>query len=69
MPNLAMNSWVFLETKVDPTEVRDEIEDFDEKVALVKAKLDLENSEEAKAVEAVMAGLKERYSEYRPNCT
>merc|ERR1711936_1151927 len=30
----------------------------------VKAKLDLENSEEAKAVEAVMAGLKEKYSQW-----
>ena len=54
-----------MDTRVNPTEVRDEIEDFDEKVALVKAKLDLENSEEARAVEAVMAGLKERYSESR----
>jgi len=52
-----------LDTKLQPTDVRDEIEDFDEKVARVKAKLDLENSEEAKAVEAVMAGLKEKYSQ------
>ena len=51
-----------LDSKLDTTEVRDEIEDFDEKVALVKAKLDLENSEEAKAVEAVMAGLNEEKS-------
>jgi len=53
-----------LDTKLQPTDVRDEIEDFDEKVARVKAKLDLENSEEAKAVEAVMAGLKEKYSQW-----
>ena len=52
-----------LDKKLEPTEVRDEIEAFDEKVARVKAKLDLENSKEAKAVEAVMAGLKEKYSQ------
>ena len=50
-----------LDRKVQPKEVRDEIEDFDEKVALVKAKLDLDSSEEAKAVEAVMAGFNEKY--------
>jgi len=51
-----------LDSKVDPTGVKDDIEDFDEKVALVKAKLDLENSEESKVVEAAMAGLNDQHS-------
>merc|ERR1719403_664564 len=40
-------------------EIQDEIEHFDEKVALLKAKLDFENIEEEKVVKAVMVGLVE----------
>merc|ERR1719403_601386 len=46
--------------KVKPSdEIQDEIEHFDEKVALLKAKLDFENIEEKKVVKAVMVGLVE----------
>ena len=40
-------------------EIQDEIEHFDEKVALLKVKLDFENIEEEKVVKAVMVGLVE----------
>ena len=47
----------------DPVEVRDEIEDLDEKMALRKAKLDNESSEEVKVVKSAVANPKDQSSE------
>ena len=61
-PSVALENESLLPNK-DPVEVRDEIEDLDEKMALRKAKLDNESSEEVKVVESAVANPKDQSSE------
>ena len=61
-PSVALENESLLPNK-DPVEVRDEIEDLDEKMALRKAKLDNESSEEVKVVKSAVANPKDQSSE------
>ena len=61
-PSVALENESLLPNK-DPVEVRDEIEDLDEKMALRKAKLDNESSEEVKVVKSAVANPKDQSPE------